>query len=258
MKLTKSLYSILQYLSTVDDIFIYTGNGYMIMKDKVGSGFVEVKAPDYFFKEQVIIRSLSKFLRLFSYDKKDKALDPESIQDWTVGKSMDPLTKAMIPEIYLRSPAHNIKIRQGNQIFIEKRAKDLVSKFDNIELEDSIKFQITSAQYKQIISDCSLLDLDTITISSENDDNIKIYLTKKDKGTSDDYSSFDIECHHVHNQTQIRFQLNAFSLIDATDHQLEFGKYHNKFGTISNVLKIKSFCDNNYIVNKVIVGTNGD
>ena len=57
MKIPKSFYTILQYFSTIDDPFAYVNTGYMIVKDKVGSGFVEVKAPDYFFKEQVIIKS---------------------------------------------------------------------------------------------------------------------------------------------------------------------------------------------------------
>ena len=257
MKIKRSLYTTLQYFSTIDDTFAYLGNGYMIMKDKAGSGFVEAKAPDYFFKDQLIIRSLSKFLKLFSFDKKDKSPDPESIQDWTIGTTIDMSGEFTRPDMYITSPGHRLKLKQGLQQFADNRKNDLVSKFDGINLEESLKFQLTHTLYKQIISDCSLLDLDTITIMSENDDTIKIYLTKQGKGTNDDYSSFDVECRHQHCPTKIKFQLSAFSLIDATDHQLEFGKFKHKFGT-SNVLKIRSFCDNNIVVNRVILGTSGD
>jgi len=253
MKIPRSLYTILQYISTHDDIFAYLGNGYLVVKDKVGSGFVEVKAPDYFFKEPLVVSSLSKFLRLFTYDKKDKATDPLSIQDWTLGKSYNS-DNASISEMYIKSPGRNIKLKQGSPRFLDNRSKDLVSKVDSITFEKSIKFQLTTAQYKQILSDCSLLDLDTITFISDNNDLIKINLTKNGKGMSDDYSSFDIECHHEHFDARISIQLSQFSLIDATDHQFEFGQYLNKFGSYSNVLKVKSFCDNKFIVNKVILG----
>lgn len=258
MKLPRSLYNIFQYFSTIDDAFAYIGNGYLIQKNKIGSGFVEVKAPDYFFKEQLIIRSLSKFLRLFTYDKKDKEADPLSVQDWTLGQIMNPITKAIKPMMYLKSPGRNISLVQGRQNFADVRRNDLVSKFDTIELEDSIKFQITSAQYKQIIGDCSLLNLDTILISSENDNLIRIYLMKKDKKLEDDNVVFDIECQHQHKPTRIKIDLSVFSLIEATDHQIEFGKFQNKYGTRSNVVKIRSFCDNNFVVNKVMIGSNGD
>lgn len=257
MKLKKSLYNILQYISTVDDIFAYPNDGYFIAKDKVGSGFIEVKAPDYFFKKTVVIKSLSKFLRLFTFDRKDKDPDPESIQDWTLESSYAPGTNNEIKDMFLRSPGRTIKVKEGSQVFLEKRAKDNATRFDNIHLEDSIKFQITAAQYKQIISDCSLLDLDRITIASENDEHIKIYLTKTGKGTNDDYSALDVECTHTHNATKISFLLNAFSLIDATDHQFEFGTYKTQYGNSIIILKVKSFCDNNYVVNKVILADKG-
>lgn len=252
MKIPKSFYTILQYFSTIDDPFAYVNTGYMIVKDKVGSGFVEVKAPDYFFKEQVIIKSLSKFLRLFSFDKKDKTADPLSIQDWTLGKDIS--GDLIKPVMYIDSPGKHTKLIQGLQQFAENLSKNPISKFDSIELYDSIKFQLTHSLYKQIISDCSLLDLDTITFSSETDDLIKVYLTKGVKGTSDDYSSFSIECHHNHLPVSIKFQLSSFSLIEATDHQIEFGKFKNKYDGVTNVLKVRSFCDNNFIVNRVILG----
>lgn len=257
MKLRKSLYSILQYISTIDDIFAYSNNGHFIAKDKVGSGFIDVEVPEYFFKSTVVIKSLSKFLRLFSYDRKSKDQDPESIQNWTLETSYAQGTNTEIKDMFLRSPGRTIKIKEGSQIFLEKRAKDNSMRVDNITLEDSIKFQITSTEYKQIISDCSLLDLDRITIVSEDDKHIKIYLTKSGKGTNDDYSSLDIECTHIHTDTKISFLLNAFSLIDATDHQFEFGKYKTQYGNTIVILKVKSFCDNNYVVNKVILADKG-
>lgn len=258
MKLKKSLYTILQYISTIDDPFPYLGNGYLVTNDKIGSGFVEVKAPEDFFKEELIIRSLSKFLRLFTFDKKDKTTDPDSIQNWELGAKIDPITRAAKKEMYITSPGRNIKLSQGLQTYLEKRRDILKPRFDNIELYDSVKFQLTHALYKQIISDCSLLDLDTITFSSINDDVIKISLTKQGKGAEDDYSTFEVECKHTHCDTRIRIQLSTFCLIDATDHQIEFGKYLNKYDTTSYLLKIKSFCDNGYVVNRVIIGTTGD
>lgn len=258
MKIPKSLYNVFQYFSTIYDPFAYLGNGVMVVNDPIGSGFVEVKAPDYFFKEKFIIRSMSKFLRLFAYDRKDKAQDPVSIQDWTLGSTMSHDSLNVLPEMYIDSPQRHIKLTQGSERFIEANQKALVPRFDNITLRDSIKFQLTSALYKQIISDCSLLSLDTITISSENEDTILILLTKADKGLKEDYSAFRIECPHTHCSTKIQFLLSAFILIEATDHQLEFGKFDNKYGTVSNVLKIRSFCDNNFTVNRVILGKNGD
>ena len=258
MKLNKSLYSALQYLSTINDIFAYAGNGFLIAKEKAGSGFVEIKAPDNFFKEPFVIKSLSKLLRLFSFDKKSKDSDPQSIQDWTIEKIIDPATKIITYPMYIKSPGRTIRLNQGSRSILEKMSKDLVSKIDSIQLEDSIKFQITAAQYKQIMSDCSLLDLDRITIVSENEDTIKIYLTKTGKGMNDDFSSNVIECTHVHNTNKMSFLLNEFSLIDATDHQLEYGKYKTPYGNSINLLKVKSFCDNNLVVQKLIIADKGE
>ena len=258
MKINKSLYSVLQYISTVDDVFAYAGNGFLIAKEKVGSGFVEVKAPDNFFKEPLVIKSLSKFLRLFSFDKKSKDSDPLTVQEWTLEKRIDPNTKVSVDEIHVKSPGRSIKLTQGAKGFLDKRAKDLVSKVDKIVLEDSIKFQMTSALYKQIMSDCSLLDLDRITIVSENDETIKLYLTKTGKGTNDDFSSYTIECLHKHNTNKMTFLLSAFSLIDATDHQFEYGKYNTPYGNTINIMKVKSFCDGDLVVQKVILSDKGD
>ena len=112
--------------------------------------------------------------------------------------------------------------------------------------------------YKQIISDCSLLDLDTINIVSENSDKIKIYLTKKDKGLSDDYSSYTVECLHTHIPTKISISINSFSLIDASDHQLEYGKFVASNGMEAYILKIKSFYTPELTVKKVIIGSKGE
>lgn len=258
MKISKSLYTVLQYISTIDDIFVYAGNGYLIAKEKAGSGFVEVKAPDGFFTEAFVLRSLSKFLRLFTFDRKSKEADPTTIQEWTFQPRYDPATGVSISEIHITSPGRSIKLTQATKEFLNKRAADLVSKVDGIVLDDAIKFQIDSALYKQIMSDCSLLDLDRITIASENDETIRILLSKTGKGSNYDTSSYTVECHHQHNTNKITFLLSAFSLIDATDHQLEYGIFTAKNGNKVNILKVKSFCDNNMVVNKVILSDKGE
>lgn len=253
MKISKSLYNVLQYISTIDDIFVYNGNGYLVVKEKVGSGFVEVKAPDNFFDEPIVIRSLSKFLRLFTFEKTKKDLNPDSIQDWSLEPVIDPVTHIMKKDMYITSPGKKIKLLQGSKAFLEKQEDRVKTRFDDIELVDSVKINITGAQYKQIITDCSLLDLDTIQIISKDEHTIKFILSKSDKGlTNGDYSIFEIECDHPHTDTTIKIMLSAFSLIEATDHQLEYGKYA-KMNTV-DLLKVKSFYDNNYTVNKVIIG----
>lgn len=259
MHIKKSLYSILQYLSTINDTFLYNANHVLVTNEKVGSGFVEVDVPD-FFDETVVIKSLSKFLRLFSFGKptKGSSTEPESLQDWTLETGLDGLTGAAIPEMYLRMPNRVVKIRQGSPFFIEKNKDQLRKRFDRLVLEDAIKFQIDNATYKQIISDCSLLDLDVVNIVSDSENKIKIYLTKRDKGFSDDFSSYTIECPHQHIPYTISFGINDFSLIDATDHQFEYGKFKLVSGDYAYVLKIKSFYNSEFTVKKVIVGNKGD
>lgn len=257
MKITRSLYNVLQYLSTIEDVFAYGGKGYFIAKDKVGSGFVEVKAPDYFFKEPFVIRSLSKFLRLFSYDKKAKESDPESVQDWVLEHNVNTMG-VPITEICIKSPGRNVRVTQGSPQYLDKRVDQVDSKVDAVVLEEVIKFSMTSSLYKQIITDCSLLDLDRILIVSENSETIKIYLTNSDKkDLSGDLSSYTIECTHTHNTNKMTFLLSAFSLIDATDHQFEYGKYKTSSGNYVNIMKVKSFCDNNLVVQKVIISDKG-
>lgn len=259
MKLKRSLYNILQYMSTIDDIFTYNANNVLVANDKVGSGFTEVSITN-FFEETVVIKSLSKFLKLFSFGKAEKgsSTEPESLQDWTLDKVVDPTTGNLIPEMYLKMPSRTVKIRQGSPVFLQKRENNLRARFDKIALQDAIKLQIDSTMYKQIISDCSLLDLDTINIVSENSDKIKIYLTKKDKGLSDDYSSYTVECLHTHIPTKISISINSFSLIDASDHQLEYGKFVASNGMEAYILKIKSFYTPELTVKKVIIGSKGE
>lgn len=259
MHLKKSLYSILQYLSTIDDTFLYNANNVLVACEKVGSGFVEVDVPD-FFDETVVIKSLSKFLRLFSFGKPEKgsSTEPESLQDWTLEKSLDGISGATIPEMYLKMPNRVVKIRQGSPFFIEKNKDKLRKRFDRIMLEDAIKFQIDHSTYKQIISDCSLLDLDVVNIVSDSENKIKIYLTKRDKGFSDDFSSYTVECPHTHIPFTISFSISDFSLIEATDHQLEYGKFKLESGDYAYILKIKSFYNSEFTVKKVIIGNKGD
>lgn len=255
MKLQKPLYNVLQHLSTIDDVLAYNGNNILVMQNKVGSDFVEVEVTD-FFKEKLIIRSLSKFLRLFTFGK-GKNDTNESIQDWTLSEEHNAITNSSIAIMYLKMPGRTIKLQQGHQRFLTEREDKLHARFDNIALSNSVKFQITHQTYKQIISDCSLLDLDSITIASESSSKISIHLSKKDTKGYEDYSTFMIDCEHEHIQTSISILLSAFNLIEATDHQLEFGTYTTPDGYEVPMLKIKSFCDNNYVVKKVIIGYKG-
>lgn len=254
MKLEKQLYNILQYLSTIDDILAYNGNQLLVQKSKVGSDFVEVDVPT-FFKEKIVIFSLSKFLRLFSFGK-GKNESNESIQDWILSQEISPTNNAM-GVMFINSPGKTVRLLQGAGGFLEKRAHYCKPKFDNIKLERSIKFQITQQTYKQILTDCSLLDLDTITIVSETPTKIRIYLTKKDKGLTDNYTTYEIDCEHEHQDLKISFTLQSFNLIEATDHQLEYGMFITPTGGENMLLKVRSFCDNNYIVKKLIIGLKG-
>lgn len=254
MKLEKQLYNILQYLSTIEDVFAYNANQVLVAKNRIGSDFAEVDVPN-FFKKPFVIKSLSKFLRLFTFDRGKNATN-ESIQDWTFSEVTNSTNNSM-GIMYINSPGKTVKLQQGAPKFIEIRKEYLKPRFDNIIIKNTVKFQITQQLYKQILSDCSLLDLDTITICSENEHTIRIYLTKKDSGCKEDYSSYTVDCDHEHVSTRISFSLSSFNLIEATDHQLEWGTWVAPNGYENMLLKVRSFCDNNYIVKKLIVGLTG-
>ena len=250
MKLSKSIYNILQYFSTIDDMLIYQGKQVLTTKEKNRSGFTEVDVAG-FFNKPVVVRSLSKFLRLFTYPKVEKGYAQESLQDWELGDEVNPGESGQ--DMFIRSPGHLIKVTQGSPSFLVKNAVKM--KFDNMKFETSLKFQITQQQYKQIISDCSLLDLDMITFTSVSNSVIRVILRRKDNSTNKDTSTYDIEVDHEHKELSISVWLNTFSLIEATDHQIEFGIYHFEEDDADiPLVKTQSFCDNNYVVKKVILG----
>lgn len=257
MKLKRSTYEVLQYFSTIDEILSYTGNGVLAIKDQSGSGFTEVEIPD-FFDEQIVIRSLPKFLRLFSFPKtsKNDSGEPESLQDWTLREELNTKNGQLEHQMYLKSPGKTVKIKQGSIGFIEKRVPK--KRFDEFVLTNSVKFQIDRFQYKQIITDCSLLDLDLITMESINEHLIEIRLSKKDSTINTDTSVYQIECDHEHHPIKATIMLNLFSLIDATDHQIEFGMYNPNEELNALIVKVKSFYTSDLIVKRFIVGINGD
>lgn len=254
MKLKKSLYNILQYVSTINDIFPYHGNGVIKQKEKTSSGFVEVKI-DGFFNKPFVIRSLSKFLRLFTFAKGDKGTDPESIEDWTLAdNNLNPSGPGT--ELYLKGPDNSRKIQQASEEFLIKKEYNVRKSFDTIPLERSLKFQITNQKYRQIMTDCSLLDLDMVQFTSVSNSIIRITLRKKDQTNNKDTSTYDIEVDHEHQDLQVNIWLSTFNLIDATDHQIEFGLYkvpETEEDIEIPVVKTQSFYDN-YIVKKVILG----
>lgn len=248
MKLTKSIYNILQYFSTIDDMLIYQGKQVLTTKEKNGSGFTEV-AVDGFFDKPIVLRSLSKFLRLFTYPKIDKGFSNESLEDWTLGYSTNTNESGL--DMAIRSPGHLVKVTQGSPTFLTKNM--LKKTFDSMKFVKSLKFQITQQQYKQIISDCSLLDFDMITFSSVSNTVIRVILRRKDNSSNKDMSTYDIEVDHEHQDLSVSIWLNSFSLINATDHQIEFGMYNIESDIDIPLVKTQSFCDN-YIVKKVILG----
>lgn len=256
MKLKRSVYEILQYLSTIDEIFVYRGNGVFITKDKVGSSFTEVSI-DSFWNEQIIIRSLPKFLRLFSFPKagKNDTSEPESIQDWTLEDNVNPRNNHLEHQMLVKTPNHVVKVVQGEDRFLQYHNTKM--RFDDIHLERSITFQMDRIQYKQIIADCSLLDLDLITFTSLDEHTIQIHLSKKDTKTNYDDSTYKIECDHEHFSTKISIMLNTFLLIDATDHQVEFGFYYPTPENMVSLVKIKSFYTSDLVVKRLIIGIKG-
>ena len=257
MKLKRTTYEILQYLSTIDEIFAYSGDNVFIMREMSGSSFTEVEVKD-FFNEQVIIRSLPKFLRLFSFPKPGKtdSNDVESFQEWTLEDHLNTKTGHVERQMLLKQGNHIVKVSQGQQRLMEYHK--VKHRFDEIKMGESVTFQLTRAQYKQIVSDCSLLDLDMITFTSLDEHKIQIYLSKKDSVTNTDYSTDTIECDHEHFPTKVTIMLNTFSLIDATDHQIEFGVCQLSEDHVVPVVKVKSFYTSETVVQRVIRGIRGD
>lgn len=257
MKIRKSLYNIMQYISTYEEVFVYNNNGVFTARDKIGSGFVEV-AVDNFINEQLVIRNFPRFLKLFTFNKPVKGENPdvESVQDFIVEDIADTKTGITSKQILLKSKGRTIKVKQGSSHFIQKRSALIVPRANQIVIKDPVKFQMSSDLYKQILSDCSLLDLNMINFKSVDNKTIKIFLTKENMDLSEDYSSYEIECDHEHSNVSIAITLPTFALIDAPDHQIEFGLFCSPTGASCSVLKVKSFY-NGYIVNKVIAGEEG-
>lgn len=256
MKLDYDLYNILKYFANPavnDNILKYKGNHVIVFRDSSGSGFCEVKVPT-FFDRPVVVNQLSKFLKLFIYPKRERGeIGPYvSLNDWILSDDIDPKTQRPSNDMYLKMKGHNVKVRQGSLQFLDDPNKQLEAKFDTVNIINSVKFQLSNTLYKQILNDCSLLSLDTINFKSENEHIIKIILTIKDKGIKDNCSSYEIECEHEHFDSTVAIQLSAFNLIDAPDHQIEFGKFEKN--TACNLVKIRSFYSDDYEVDKLILG----
>ena len=257
MKLKRSVYDILQYLSTISEIFVYRGDNLFIMKDKAGSSFTEVEVKD-FFNEQVIIRSLPKFLRLFTFPKpgRNDTAEPESIQEWTLEDHVNDKHGRIEHQMILREPHHITKVVQGGERFLEQHVTH--KRYDDIHLDNALRFQIDRTQYKQILADCSLLDLDVITIKSLDEHTIQIALSKKDSTNNYDTSTYEIECDHQHEPTKVTIMLSTFGLIDASDHQIEVGIYRPTVENAVPIMKVKSFYTSDLIVKRLIIGIKGD
>ena len=97
MKLKRTTYEILQYLSTIDEIFAYSGDNVFIMREMSGSSFTEVEVKD-FFNEQVIIRSLPKFL-MFN----------KSCSDFLSNSDIE-LIEALFKQLYARTESSRSSI----------------------------------------------------------------------------------------------------------------------------------------------------
>jgi hypothetical protein len=238
MKLNNIYLKILRNISMYSSNLCYEGDK-VIRINKDNQFFIEAYIPD-FLDVPLYTRNVPELLRLMN-------------EDTTVTVDMNNSGYYIIVD----NGIGKVKYKMAKKSVAEKEAKlttnDIDGMFSKCE-EKIVKFNLPKEKYDELMKISKMLEADRISISSLNDNVIR--LTSYIKENKDDKQYFvDIEVNHTHFEKKLVFQLKIMDFVNAIDYTFEVGTKLTKNKDLSiPIAKVTAFIDDKIKVKYLSLG----
>lgn len=238
MKLNGIYLKILRNISMYSSNLCYEGDKVIrINKDK--QLFIEAYIPD-FLDVPLYTRNVPELLRLMN-------------EDTTVTVDMNNDGYYIIVD----NGIGKVKYRMAKKSVTEKEANlsnyTIDSMFDKCE-EKVVKFNLSKEKYDELMKVSKMLESDRISISSLNENTIR--LTSYIKENKDDKQYYvDVDVAHTHFDKKVSFQLKIMDFVSAMDYTFEIGiKKAKNNDLLIPIAKVTAFVDDKINVKYLSLG----
>lgn len=238
MKLNGIYLKILRNISMYSSNLCYEGDKVIrINKDK--QLFIEAYIPD-FLDVPLYTRNVPELLRLMN-------------EDTIVTVDMNENGYYIIVD----NGIGKVKYRMAKKSVTEKEADLSKYTIDNMfeKCEKKIiKFNLPKEKYDELMKVSKMLESDRISISSLNENTIR--LTSYIKENKDDKQYYvDIDVVHTHFDEKLSFQLKIMDFVSAMDYTFELGiKQSKNNGLLIPIAKVTAFVDDKINVKYLTLG----